>query len=77
LERGFDFELPVVGGPDGDVQLLGELFAGLDDLAVEVRAEAMDGERADDESECAQDRERQERRDAGQTDADWQAVERV
>ena len=59
-----------------DLQQAGEVVGGDCDFAVEVGADAVHGERADDQRERAQDHERQQRRDARQARADRQAVER-
>ncbi len=58
-----------------DLQQPGEVDGVGGDFAVEVRADAVHGERADDQREGAEDHEREQRRDAGQAGADRQAVE--
>ena len=70
LERGADPQRV-----DADPQLRRELFGGVEDLTVEVGADAMDGQRADGEREGAQDHERQQGRHAGQAHSDRQPVE--
>jgi hypothetical protein len=80
-QGGLDIDKPIGTGSadsdarDFDAQLGGQLVAGLGDLIVEIRPDAVDGQRADRDREGAEDDEGQQGRDAREAYADRQLVE--